>query len=106
MIDSCSLPKVFSFYEIFWSPGLKKNNIQSRGEPFGILVVFESRGEPFGQNVLLELLFKVGANHSEFLHQAYKFSKRISLKRQSEAKRSESLRFVSQLFFSVRFVSL
>ena len=66
MIDSCSLLEVFSFYEIFWSPGLKKNNIQSRGEPFGILVVFESRGEPFGQNVLLELLFKVGANHSEF----------------------------------------
>ena len=66
MIDSCSLPKVFIFYEIFWSPGLKKNNIQSRGEPFGILVVVESRGEPFGQNVLLELLFKVGANQLEF----------------------------------------
>ena len=38
--------------------------------------------------------------------QAYKFSKRISLKRQSEAKRSESLRFVSQLFSTVRFKSL
>jgi len=66
MIDSCSLPKVFTFYEIFWSPGLKKNNIQSRGEPVGNLFVFESRGEPVGQNVLLELLFKVGANQSEF----------------------------------------
>jgi hypothetical protein len=41
-----------------------------------------------------------------YQNQAYKFSKRISLKRQSEAKRSESLRFVSQLFFSIRFVSL
>jgi hypothetical protein len=46
------------------------------------------------------------AEFGKDLHQAYKFSKRISLKRQSEAKRSESLRFVSQLFFSVRFVSL
>ena len=56
----------FYFLWNILSPGLKKNNIQSRGEPFGILVVVESRGEPFGQNVLLELLFKVGANHSEF----------------------------------------
>jgi hypothetical protein len=66
MINSCSSPRVFNFYEIFWSQGLKKNNIQSRGEPVGNLFVFKSRGEPVGSNVFLELLFKVGVNQSEF----------------------------------------
>ena len=66
MINSCSLPRVFNFYEIFWSQGLKKNNMQCRGEPVGNLFVFKSRGEPVGSNVFLELLFKVGVNHSEF----------------------------------------
>ena len=66
IIENCSLPKLFNFYQIFWSPGLKKNDIQSRGEPVGNLFVFKSRGEPVRSNVFLELLFKVGVNQSEF----------------------------------------
>ena len=64
-----SSPKFFIFHnleDLICSPVRVKNNVQSRGETVGNLFVFKSRGEPVGLNVFLELLFKVGANASEF----------------------------------------